>query len=112
MKVAVVGSRTFYDYELLKKTLDEITDIETIVSGGAQGADRLGERYAEDNKLKTLIFLPEWKKYGKRAGFIRNEDIVKNADKVVAFWDGESKGTLSSINIAKKLDKEILIVNF
>lgn len=112
MKIAVIGSRTFYDYELLKKTLDEFTDIDTIVSGGAQGADKLGERYAEENKLETLIFIPDWNKYGKRAGFIRNEDIVKNADKVVAFWDGVSKGTLSSINIAKKYDKEILIVNF
>jgi predicted Rossmann fold nucleotide-binding protein DprA/Smf involved in DNA uptake len=109
--VAVVGSRTFTNYELVKETLGKL-EIKKIVSGGAQGADKLGEQYAKENKIETLILLPEWKKYGRAAGFIRNEDIVKNCDKVVAFWDGISKGTLNSIQIAKKLNKEVIIVKF
>lgn len=115
MNVAIVGSRTFDNYLLLKETLDIINDcnnIKMIISGGARGADKLGERYAKENDIETLIFIPDWKKFGKSAGFIRNKDIVENSDKVVAFWDGKSKGTLSSINLAKKLNKELEIIKF
>ena len=115
MKLAVVGSRTFNDYKLLKEKIDEInkeTPIKKIVSGGAIGADKLGEFYAQENHIKTKIFIPDWKKYGRGAGIIRNEDIVKKSDHVIAFWDGKSKGTLSSINLAKKYDKILTIVNY
>lgn len=66
MKIAIIGSRTFNDYELLRQSLDEFSfeanvDISLIVSGGANGADSLGERYAHENNIETLIFLPDWK---------------------------------------------------
>ena len=51
--------------------------------------------------LTAVIFPAEWKKYGKRAGYIRNHDIIKNSDHVVAFWDGKSRGTLHSIELAR-----------
>jgi len=115
MKIAIIGSRTFNDYDLLRRSLDEFileanADISLIVSGGAKGADSLGAEYAKENNIETLIFLPDWKKYGKGAGFVRNQLIIDNADFVIAFWDGESKGTLSSINIAKKQKKVCKIV--
>lgn len=81
-----------------------------IVSGGAQGADKLAEKFAEDNKIDKLIFKAEWDLYGPRAGMIRNEDIVKNSDVVIAFWDGKSKGTNNSIGHAKGMDKELHVV--
>ena len=109
MNVAVIGSRTFNNYSLMKETLDKL-DIKLIVSGGAYGADKLGERYAKVNDIKTRIFLPEWSKYGKKAGIIRNKLIVSNSDIVVAFWDGSSRGTLSSINMAKNSNKQLLII--
>ena len=115
MKLAVVGSRTFNDYDLLKSKLDAIHQrkpITLIVSGGAKGTDSLSEKWAKENNVETLIFIPDWEKYGKKAGFLRNEDIIKNADAVVACWDGVSKGTLSSINLAKKQGKSCLIVKF
>lgn len=115
MKLAVVGSRGFNDYELLKSKLDAIHSrkpITCIVSGGARGADKLSEKWADENNIQKLIFIPEWKKYGKRAGFLRNEDIIKNSDAVVAFWDGESKGTQHSINLSKKYEKSCLVVNY
>lgn len=117
MKIAIIGSRTFNNYELLRQSLDEFSfeanaDISLIVSGGAKGADSLGERYAQENDIETLIFLPDWKKHGKGAGFVRNQLIIDNSDFVIAFWDGKSKGTLSSINIAKKQKKGIRIVTF
>lgn len=110
MRISIIGSRTFNDYDFLKKTILEnidVDDIDEVVSGGANGADKLGEQFAEEFDLSTNIYLPDWKKHGKSAGFIRNADIIKNSDYVFAFWDGQSKGTLNSINIAKKLNKKI-----
>ena len=112
MKVAVIGSRSFNDYDLLKKTLDQYKNIELIVSGHAIGADSLGEKYAKDKGIGTLIFKPDWKKYGKAAGFIRNKDIIASSDTIVAFWDGESRGTANSISIAEKQGKKVIIVKF
>lgn len=111
MKLAIIGSREFNDYELLQTTLERYKDkINIVVSGGARGADSLGERWAKDNNKKTLIFPADWDKYGKRAGYIRNEDIIKNSDCVIAFWNGISKGTKHSIDLASKFDKPIKIV--
>jgi hypothetical protein len=112
MKVGVIGSRGFNDNEKLTQIMDEIEDVHLIVSGGAKGADLLGEKWANENGVETLIFKPNWSKYGKRAGFIRNEDIVKNSDYIIAFWDGNSKGTENSINLAKKLNIPIKIINY
>lgn len=111
MKVAVIGSRNFSNYNLLKAILDEIF-ITQIVSGGAKGADTLAERYAKENKIPTKIFLPDWNKHGVSAGFIRNTDIINDADYVVAFWDNKSNGTRDSINKAKIANKEIIIIKF
>jgi hypothetical protein len=109
MKVAVIGSRTFDDYELVKETLSTFT-ISLLVSGGAKGADSLGERYANENNITTLIFKPDWKKHGPAAGPIRNTDIVNNADTIIAFWDCESRGTKDSITKAEKLGKQVIII--
>lgn len=111
MKIAVIGSRTFKDYTLLKKILDE-ENIDMIVTGGAKGADSLSQHYAKLNGLTVLIFYPNWKEFGKAAGFVRNHKIVEQADKVIAFWDGVSKGTKSSLDIALKQNKPIRIVDF
>jgi len=113
MKLAVVGSRNFNDYPLMKKYLDKIHSIEPItliVSGGALGADTYAECWAEDNKVSRKIFKPEWNKYGKKAGFLRNVTIIENSNKVIAFWDGKSRGTKHSIDLAKKQGKKCKIV--
>jgi hypothetical protein len=108
MKVAVIGSRGFNNYELIKETLSSL-DITLVVSGGAMGADTLGERYARENGIPTKIFKPDWTK-GRGAGFLRNTDIINEADTVVAFWDGKSRGTLDSIKKAEKQGKKVLII--
>lgn len=115
MKLAIIGSRSFDDYNLLKQICDKIHTkyvITEIVSGGAKGADLLGERFANEYAIKTNIFIPDWNRHGKSAGFIRNNDIVNHSDLVLAFWDGVSKGTNHSINIAKKTNKPIIIFNY
>lgn len=112
MKIAIIGSRTFNDYQFLKETLSEYKDIDIIVSGGATGADSLSERYAKENNIQTLIFKPNWDKYGKRAGYLRNIEIVDNSDLVIAFWDGKSQGTKHSLQYAKKQGVPVKILNF
>lgn len=107
MKVAIIGSRGFDDYDLLKSKLAEhINEIECIISGGAKGADSLAEKFALDFNIPTKIFLPDWKVYGRSAGIVRNKEIVKEADLCFIFWDGKSKGTKSVINFCKSLNKQ------
>lgn len=113
MKAAIIGSRSFNNYDLVLETLLEYENtITLIVSGGAKGADTLGERWAKEKNKEVLIFYPEWDKYGKSAGFRRNKDIIENSDIVFAFWDGVSKGTKSSIDLANKLNKELKIIKW
>ena len=109
MKLAVVGPRTFTDYTLLSKELSKYKPDE-IVSGGAQGADNLAEKYAYYAGIPVTIFKPNWDKFGKSAGFVRNSQIVEYADGVVAFWDKTSKGTEHSINLAKKANKKVTVI--
>ena len=115
IKLAIVGSRTFNDYNLLERHINDIAksfNIIKIISGGANGADKLGEKYANKHEIPTSILNPDWEKYGRGACFIRNKNIVNSSDKVVAFWDGKSKGTQNSINLAEKQNKLIQIVEF
>lgn len=107
--LAIIGSRTFDDYNLLKTELDKLSKVDLICSGGALGADSLGEKWAKESGVRTLIFKPDWNKYGKSAGMIRNKDIISNSDGVICFWDGKSKGTKNSIELSLKLNKPIII---
>lgn len=112
MKIyAVIGGRTFNDYELLKSELDKL-QIDKIVSGGAKGADTLAERYAKEHSIPLEVFNADWDKFGKSAGYIRNEQVMTVATNVVAFWDGISKGTAHTIRIAKKQSKPVIIVDY
>lgn len=113
IKLAVIGSRSFNNFRLLEKILEPYRPkISTIVSGGAKGADFWGESYAIKYGLEREIYLPDWDKYKKAAGFIRNTQIIENCDAVIAFWDGESHGTQDSITKAEKLGKPIKIIRF
>jgi hypothetical protein len=109
MKVAVIGSRTFNDYTLLKKTLDDIPGLSVIISGGAKGADSLAEQWAQEKGIETMVFKPDWAKYGRGAGVVRNRLIIEDCDCCIAFWDGVSKGTKSSIDHCNKLNKKITV---
>lgn len=85
----------------------QITDV---ISGGAAGADSLGARWAAEQGIRLTEYLPDWAAHGRKAGFLRNEDIVKAADTVLALWDGTSKGTANSLAIAKRLKKPTIII--
>ncbi len=112
MKIGIVGSRSFDDYNYLEEKIlndFEIGNINLIISGGAGGADTLGIEFAEKHCIKTKIFKPDWKRYGEAAGPIRNEQIVEEADVIIAFWDGESKGTKDTIDKAVKNSKNAIV---
>jgi len=110
MKIAVIGSRDYEHLDRVRYYVESLSPDTTIVSGGARGVDKTAEETAKQCGLTVIIFHANWDKYGKQAGMIRNADIIKHADKVVAFWDGSSSGTRNSINRAKKANKPIKII--
>ena len=108
MKLIIAGGRKFLDYELLKKEVDKIVaeaiDEIIIVSGMARGADALGVKYSEDNNLPLRKFPADWNRYGKSAGYRRNEEMAAYGDTCICFWDSKSKGTGHMIDLAKNTD--------
>ena len=116
MKLGIVGSRKFTDRKCFQAEMvrffpsPKCVNITHIVSGGAAGADTLGELYADRHGLIPQIIKPDWKKHGKQAGFIRNSEIVAESDIIMAFWDGQSRGTQDSITKAKMYKKPTIII--
>lgn len=113
MKVIIAGSRSFKDYGLLREKCDfllsNLSDI-VIVSGNAKGADLLGEMYAKEKCYGLKIFPADWDKYKKAAGYIRNTEMAKYSDALIAFWDGFSRGTKHMIDIAKEQGLKVRVV--
>ena len=107
MKIAIIGSRNI-EVENLGEYLPE--NVSEIVSGGAKGVDSCAREYAEKNKIPLKEFLPDYKRYGRGAPLKRNMEIIEYADKVIAFWDGRSKGTKFVIDNCKKSGKAIEII--
>jgi hypothetical protein len=110
MKVLVAGSRTFIDHAYAARALDECyaksgNAWTVVVTGGARGADMLGEYWAKNNKLQVVTMKPDWNKHGRAAGVLRNSDLVAAADCAVVFWDGQSRGTQDTINKLKSSGK-------
>jgi hypothetical protein len=111
MKLIIAGTRTFNDIILIEKSLEHLVgEITEVVSGNARGADKLGEAWAKEHGIPVKIFEANWQKFGKTAGFIRNEHMAKYGDSLVVFWDGESKGTYNMIYQMRKLSKPVEIV--
>lgn len=106
MHVAIVGGRDYPALEDVQEfVVKYIPDGTTVVSGGAPGVDTVAVLAALECGLDTVVLRPDWKRFGNSAGFRRNKDIVKQSDFVIAFWDGTSKGTLHTINLARKAGK-------
>ena len=106
MKVAIVGSRDIDMPDIGRY----VSNAEEIVSGGAVGVDSCAAEFANKHGLKLTVFLPQYERYGRAAPIVRNKEIVDYSDKVVAFWNGRSKGTMSVIKYAKKAGKPCEVV--
>jgi hypothetical protein len=114
MKVIIAGSRGFNDYKFLCEICDDLfkncQKVE-IVSGTANGADKLGEKYAKERGYKLHRFPANWDKFGKSAGYIRNEEMANFSKALIVFWDRKSKGTKHMIDLAN--DNGLLVsVNY
>ena len=110
MRTIVAGSRSITDYNTVLEAMYKSGFIFTeVVSGTARGVDKLGELIALDFGIPIVRFIPNWDKYGRAAGHIRNAEMAEYADALVAVWDGYSAGTKSMINIANKLNLAVYI---
>ncbi len=119
--ILIAGTRTFADYDFFQMMADllisHIMDDIVIVSGGANGADTLAERYAKEKGFELVVFPAEWGKYGKSAGYKRNlqmHDFIAGYEKrkCVCFWDGKSKGTQHNFALAKSHHTDLLVFNY
>lgn len=117
-KVIIAGSRSFSNYRLLHEQCNKYlcekrkTHNIIIVSGHARGADLLGEKYAHDEGFALEIYPADWNKFGKRAGFRRNEQMAEVADALIAFWDGKSHGTKHMIEIMENKNLQVKVVKY
>ncbi|MBQ8806299.1 MAG: DUF2493 domain-containing protein [Bacteroidaceae bacterium] len=131
-KVIIAGSRTFDRYDIVRRTLNQkFTEPFIVVSGCANGADKLGERYAREYNLQVELHPADWSnlqavpchvKYNSRgpynalAGHNRNREMLQsvldNPDGgcLVAFWDGQSAGTRNMINIAREAGLTVHVI--
>lgn len=107
MKLLIAGSRDIDDFEL-----DEYIpgEVDLIITGGARGIDSLAESYADKNKISKLILRPDYKRYGKAAPLIRNKTMIDIADTVIIVWNGRSTGTKFTVDYAKKLNKNVVLI--
>ena len=118
-KIIIAGSRSFnnyqYLYDRIKWVLNQenidLHDVE-IVCGMAQGADKLGEEFANDHLLQVKYFPAQWDLYGKQAGYIRNKAMAEYADLCICFYDGQSKGTKLMMNLAMEHKISLYAFNF
>jgi len=116
MKTIIAGGRDFKDFQYLEACISEVLlygwNISTVISGAAKGADNLGEAWALSFDIRVQKFPANWEKYGKGAGPRRNEEMAKEAEALIAFWDGESKGTRDIISRALKHNLYIKIFRY
>lgn len=112
MKLIIDGSRSFNSYSVLFEVMKTQTPWPTaVISGGALGADQLGERWAAEHAIPCRIMKEQWVKYGFIAGARKNEEMARVGDGLVAFWDGRSQGTRHMIETMKALGKPVRVVS-
>jgi len=115
MKVIVAGGRDFTNYKKMTKKLNKYfrdDDNPMIIHGGATGADDLADEYARHHDIDLVTFPANWGGRGKSAGFVRNVEMAKFADELVAFWDGESPGTRHMIDTALKYNVIVTVIRY
>jgi hypothetical protein len=101
-RTIIAGSRTVEDIGLVEQAIEESGfRITEVVSGCASGADLFGEQWAKGKMIPIKRFPADWRTHGKRAGVLRNEDMARYADQLIAVWDGVSPGTRDMIERAR-----------
>lgn len=114
MKTIIAGSRTITKYTHVAKAIDDAQSkggitITEVISGGADGVDRIGEEWAKKHRIPLRIVKADWRKHGKQAGILRNAEMAKHADALIAVWDSISKGTEHMISQATRAGLKVYI---
>ena len=113
MRTIIAGSRTIQEYRVVLLAVRRCGfSVTAVVSGGARGVDKLGERFAKEFKLPYEVYEAKWDWYGKSAGYKRNMEMANNAEALIAIWDGKSAGTKHMIQIAKDKGLKTFVLNF
>jgi len=117
IKLIVAGGRDFKNYEVAEQAIEMVRTTYAqqeliILSGMAKGADSCGWSYAKIHNVPVMEFPAKWDSYGKSAGYRRNTEMAKEADALLVFWDGVSKGTKHMIDIMQALGKQIYTVTY
>ncbi len=107
MNVLIVGSRNIDNIDITPHIPNDVTHI---ISGGAKGVDTFAEQYADKHKISKSIFRPRYDLYKRCAPLKRNDKMVDICDKVIAFWDGKSRGTKHTIDYARKAGKDVDVI--
>jgi SLOG family YspA-like protein len=109
--IVVCGSRGFTDYAIIRRELATLLHHRKIIHGGANGADSIAGEVATGLGFEVEVMKAEWDKYGRRAGYLRNIAMLdRDPAAVIAFWDGQSKGTAHTIREAEKRGIPVVIV--
>lgn len=110
MRVAIVGSRDYPDLAEVRRYVGTLPPDTVVVTGGARGVDRVAADEAESRGLAVVIHCAKWDDEGRSAGYRRNIRIVEDCDRVVAFWDGGSRGTQHTIDIARRKGRPVEVI--
>ena len=120
MRVIIAGGRDFTNVNVMAETLNNLQDVDhaieieklTLICGMARGADLTAYKLFREVGLPVEMYPANWDEHGKQAGFIRNTQMADNADMLIAFWDGESRGTAHMIATARKRNLNVLVFNY
>jgi predicted Rossmann fold nucleotide-binding protein DprA/Smf involved in DNA uptake len=120
VRICIAGSRDFNNFDYAEEVIQCFSDSHPeikqddviIVSGGARGADKIGEQLAHKFGLGLDIYPAKWDLYGKSAGYKRNREMAEISDYVFCFWDGKSKGTKHMIDLCKSLGKPTYVIEY
>jgi len=111
LRTIVAGSRTAANKGYVAQALRQISWVPTVVlSGGARGADRLGEEWAKTNGIPIELYPADWDRHGKSAGYIRNSEMADKAEALIAIWDGQSKGTQHMVKLAEQKGLTVFVL--
>lgn len=105
--VLICGSRSIKNLQISRYIRP--SSCGAIVHGGCHGVDSIADSWAKANNLETIVYEPNYKVYGRRAPLVRDEEMAEFADVVIAFYDGKSRGTLYTINHAKKIGRKVIV---
>lgn len=111
VRVLICGSRDFAPTYLIKERIDRLPEGAEVIHGGARGADSIAALYSVGIGLRVRSFPADWKRLGRRAGIVRNIEMLGDGpDLVIAFWDGKSRGTKHTITEARRLGIKVEVI--